>query len=55
MTHLGYIVAAYLAAALVIGGLTLWIIMDNRAQQRKLQQLEADGVRRRSAGGGDRS
>ena len=52
MTHIGYIVAAYLAAVLVIGGLTIWIMMDNRAQQRKLKQLDADGVRRRSAGAG---
>ncbi len=50
MTHIGYIAAAYLAAALVIGGLTVWIMMDNRAQRRKLRQLEAEGVRRRSDG-----
>ena len=52
MTHIGYIIAAYLAAGLVIGGLTAWIILDNRAQQRKLKQLDADGVRRRRAGTG---
>lgn len=50
MTHAGYILAAYLAAALVIGGLTVWVLMDYRAQQRKLQQLETDGMLRRSGG-----
>ena len=50
MTHSGYILAAYLAAALVVGGLVVWVVVDYRTQQRKLQQLEADGVRRRSAG-----
>lgn len=53
MTHSGFILAAYLAGALVIGGLTLWVVFDNRLQQRKLQQLEADGLRRRSSGRGD--
>ncbi len=50
MTHSGFILAAYLAGALVIGGLTLWVVLDNRLQQRKLRQLEADGLRRRSSG-----
>ena len=50
MTHSGYILAAYLAAALVVGGLVVWVVVDYRTQQRKLRQLEADGVRRRSAG-----
>ena len=52
MTHIGYIIAAYLAAVLVIGGLTVWIMVDKRTQKRKLKQLDADGVRRRSAGAG---
>lgn len=57
MTHSGYILAAYLAAALVIGGLAVWVYLDGRAQKRKLQRLEADGVRRRGTarpGGQDR-
>lgn len=51
MTHAGYIIAAYIAAALVIGGLTVWILADYRAQLKKLRRLEAGGVTRRSAGG----
>ena len=53
MTHIGYILAAYLAGALVIGGLAAWILFDYRVQQRKLHQLETEGVRRRSAGRAD--
>jgi heme exporter protein CcmD len=51
MTHAGYILAAYLAAALVVGGLIVWVIADNRMQKRRIEQLEAEGVRRRSAKG----
>ncbi len=50
MSHAGYILAAYLAAVLVVGGLVSWIVLDYRTQKRKLQRLEAEGVRRRSAG-----
>ena len=35
---------------LVVGGLVSWIVLDYRTQKRKLQRLEAEGVRRRSAG-----
>ena len=52
MTHAGYILAAYLAAALVIGGLVVWVVADNRMQKRRIEQLEAEGVRRRSSSGG---
>lgn len=52
MTHAGYILAAYLAAALVIGGLIVWVVADNRMQKRRIGQLEADGVTRRRASGG---
>lgn len=49
-THGGFIVAAYLLAAVVLVGLGLWIVFDGRAQKRRLAELEARGVRRRSAG-----
>ena len=52
MTHAGYILAAYLAAALVIGGLIVWVVTDNRMQKRRIGQLEADGVTRRKPSGG---
>ena len=46
MTHMPYILAAYLAAALVVGGMIGWVVLDLRAQRRKLERLEADGIRR---------
>jgi heme exporter protein D len=48
MTHLGYILAAYLAAATVLGGMVAWVALDLAAQKRKLRRLEAAGLRRRS-------
>ena len=50
--HIGFIVAAYLLSALVLAALIGWVVMDGRAQQRRLADLEARGIRRRSAGGG---
>jgi heme exporter protein D len=46
--HFGFILAAYLIAALVFVGLVSWIVTDYRLQTRTLEQLEASGVRRRS-------
>jgi heme exporter protein D len=46
--HVGFIVAAYLATALVLGLLIGWIVVDGRAQRRRLAELEARGVKRRS-------
>ncbi|MEO8668008.1 MAG: heme exporter protein CcmD [Bauldia sp.] len=48
--HTGFIVAAYLVTAVVLIGLFLWIVADGRAQKRRLADLEARGVKRRSAG-----
>ena len=49
MTYLAYVIAAYAVSALVIGGLALWILLDQKAQKKALSELEARGVRRRSA------
>lgn len=49
MSHLAYVVAAYAASVLGIAGLVLWILVDQKAQKRALEELEARGVRRRSA------
>jgi heme exporter protein D len=49
MTHVGYIAAAYIVTALVLVALVAWIVLDGRAQQRRLADLEARGIRRRSA------
>lgn len=49
MTHAFYVNMSYLAAGLTVIGLTLWTYLDGRAQQRALKELEAAGIRRRSA------
>jgi heme exporter protein D len=49
VTHAGFIAAAYIVTALVLAGLVAWIAVDGRAQRRRLADLEARGVRRRSA------
>ena len=48
MTYLGYILAAYLATALVLGALTAWVVLDLWAQKEKLRRLEAEGLSRGS-------
>jgi len=53
MTHLAYVTAAYIISALAIMGLVCWILFDQSAQRRALKQLEARGVRRRSARGSE--
>jgi len=49
--HAGFIAAAYLATAAVLAALVLWVVADGRTQRRRLADLEARGVRRRSATG----
>lgn len=46
--HAAFILAAYAAAAVVIGGLIAWVLLDYRAQLHRLGDLEARGVTRRS-------
>ena len=46
--HAAFIVTAYAAATVVIGGLIAWVLLDYRAQLRKLADLEARGITRRS-------
>ena len=46
--HAAFILTAYAAAVVVIGGLIAWVLLDHRAQLRKLADLEARGVTRRS-------
>ena len=46
--HLDFIVAAYAAAALVVGALIVWVMFDYRAQRRRLARLEMQGFARRS-------
>jgi heme exporter protein D len=53
--HGGFIVAAYLVTVIVLVGMIVWIVFDGRALKRRLADLEARGIRRRSAAGSDRS
>jgi heme exporter protein D len=48
-THTGFIVAAYAAAVVVVGGLIAWVMLDYRVQLRALAGLEKSGITRRSA------
>lgn len=53
--HAFFILAAYGGAVLVLGALAAWIALDGRALRRSLDEMEARGVRRRSAGHGEGS
>ena len=46
--HADFIIAAYAVAVSVILGLIAWVEIDNRAQRRRLKDLHAQGVTRRS-------
>ena len=48
-THIDFIVAAYAAAVVVVGGLIAWVMLDYRAQRSTLAELEMQGFTRRSA------
>jgi heme exporter protein D len=52
-THTGFIVAAYLATAAVLTVMVGRILVDGRSLRRKLAELEARGIRRRSAKAGE--
>jgi heme exporter protein CcmD len=43
-----FIVTSYLAVALVVAILIAWIALDYASQMRRLRELEASGVVRRS-------
>jgi heme exporter protein D len=46
--HASFIVASYAASIAVVAALITWIVLDYRAQQRILTDLEKRGVKRRS-------
>jgi heme exporter protein D len=46
--HALYVAAAYGITAIVLLGLVGWLLIDQRARQRELAELEAAGLRRRS-------
>ncbi len=48
--HGGFILAAYLVVLVALVVLVGWIVRDGRVLKRQLADLEARGIRRRSAG-----
>jgi heme exporter protein CcmD len=46
--HLGFIVAAYVMAIIVVAGLILWITITYRGVKAQLAALEEQGISRRS-------
>jgi heme exporter protein D len=50
--HALYVFAAYAISALVLAGLVIWILSDQRGRRREMAELEASGARRRSDRGG---
>ncbi len=49
MTHTFYITTAYAVTAIVTLCLIGWVWLDGRARRQELAELEASGIRRRSA------
>jgi heme exporter protein D len=49
MTHAFHVASAYGISALSLLGLFGWIMLDQRVRKRELAELEARGIRRRSA------
>ena len=47
--HPGFILAAYAISFLVVAAMIGWVVLDNRRQRTVLAELEARGLRRRSA------
>jgi heme exporter protein D len=47
--HAAFIIIAYVVVCTIVVLLAAWVIADYRRQLRTLRQLEAEGVRRRSA------
>lgn len=49
MDHAFYVDLSYILTALIVLVLTGWTYLDGRARQREMAELEAAGIRRRSA------
>ena len=47
--HAAFIIAAYAVTFAAIAALALFIVDDDRKQRRQLAELDAKGIRRRSA------
>ena len=51
--HAAFIVTAYAAATVIVGGMMAWVALDRRQLTRALDELEARGVTRRSQRAGE--
>ena len=47
--HAGFILAAYAVSAMIVLGLLGWVLIDGVRLRRQMRDLEARGIRRRSA------
>lgn len=47
--HAVFIWASYAAVLVIVASLIVWVVADGRRLERRLAELEARGVRRRSA------
>lgn len=48
--HAAFIWACYVVAIAVLAAVVAWLFHDGRRQARRIADLEARGIRRRSAG-----
>lgn len=48
MNHALFVAAAYAVSAVALLGLGAWILLDQRARQKEMADLDAAGVKRRS-------
>lgn len=46
--HAVFIWASYAVVAIAVAGLLAWLFQDGRRHERRLSELEAHGIRRRS-------
>ena len=47
--HAAFIIAAYVVTFVAVAALALYVVEDDRRQRRLIAELEARGIRRRSA------
>ena len=52
LAHIGYIIAAYAAAVVIVAALIAWVMVDYRALRRTLADLDRRGITRRPAPAG---
>jgi heme exporter protein D len=51
--HAAFIVISYAAAIAIVAGLIAWIVLDRRHLTRELDELDAQGITRRSERAGE--